>query len=302
MSVLAGPLEIYLRRVASQILDLARTGRGMDIVGAVPGRPPAEDVEIEVDRVCQGLLEQWCRETGIEMEIYSEHGTVRPTGNTVLGASFHRRAPLRYLVAADPFDGSGLFQRGLAAEWWSVLSIYDIRTLEPVCGGAVDILRREIYLAEGDMVTLVSLETEGRVPLGVPNKPALDGQTVIATYMMDPSYLLDWVGKAGALLSALVDRFPSVRLWPNGGSCIYPWLARGLVHAYVMFNEPRSEIDPGLAFARAAGYPLFSVQEDGVLKPYQFIPGKQAERVPFFIAACNKELSEEIVKEILRGR
>ena len=185
MSALARPLEIYLRSVANHVLNLARRGRGMDILGAVPGRPPAEDVEIEVDRVCQGLLEQWCQETGIEMEIYSEHGTIRSTGNTVSKASFHGRAPLRYLVAADPFDGSGLFQRGLAAEWWSVLSIYDIDTLAPVCGGAVDILRREIYLAEGDMVTLVSLETGGRIPLRVPNKPGLDGQTVIAAYMME---------------------------------------------------------------------------------------------------------------------
>ena len=68
-----------------------------------------------------------------------------------------------------------------------------------------------------------------------------------------------------------------------------------------MFNEPRSEIDPGVAFAQAAGYPLFSVRDDGGLTPYQFIPEKQSERVPFFIAACTQSLSEEIVKEILGG-
>jgi hypothetical protein len=132
-------------------------------------------------------------------------------------------------------------------------------------------------------------------------KTGLDEGTVIAGYMMDPSYLSRWVEKGSSLLNLLASRFPGVRLWPNGGSCIYPWLARGLVHAYVMFDEPRSEIDPGLAFAWAARYPVFSVEENGVLEPYRFIPGKQSERVPFFIAACTRELAEDILMATLRG-
>lgn len=291
MNVLARSLETYLREVASKVLELARQGKGSAVLGAVPGRTAAEDVEIEVDRVCQELLENWCQRTGSGMEIHSEHGVSRPSGNTVA---------LQYLVASDPFDGSGLFRRGLAAEWWSVLSIYDVNTFEPVCGGAVDILRKEIYLAKADGVSFLSLETGQRTPLAPLTKAAVDGRTVIAAYLMDPSYLSHWVGKVAGLLNTLVGRFPEVRLWPNGGSCIYPWLARGLVHAYVMFDEPRSEIDPGLAFAWAARYPVFSVQEDGALKPYRFIPGQQSERVPFFVAACTRDLAEEIVKEIRR--
>jgi hypothetical protein len=292
MSVLGRSIEAYLREVVAEVLALVSQGKGRGVLGAVPGRTPAEDVEIEVDRVCQELLERWCRKTGSGMEIYSEHGVSRPSGINL---------DLQYLVSSDPFDGSGLFRRGLAAEWWSVLSIYDINTLEPVCGGAVDILRKEIYLADADGVTLLSLDTGSRDPLAPWPKTAIDGRTVIAAYLMDPSYLTDWMGKASGLLSALLSRFPEARLWPNGGSCIYPWLARGLVHAYVMFNEPRSEIDPGLAFAWAGRCPVFSVGEDGALQPYQFIPRRHSERVPFFISACTRELAEEIVKEILPG-
>jgi fructose-1,6-bisphosphatase/inositol monophosphatase family enzyme len=283
-------IETYLREVASTVLELAIKQEGGAVLGSVPGRPETEDVEIEVDRACQWLLEKWCRETGMGIEVHSEHGISRPSGDEV---------ELQYLLASDPFDGSGLFQRGLAAEWWSVLSIYSINTCQPVAGAAVDILRKEIYLAERDGVTLVSWEPGSGIPLSPLNKTSLDDRTVIAAYMMAPTYLSKWIESGGNLLRTLVDRFPGARLWPNGGSCIYPWLARGLVHAYVMFEEPRSEIDPGLAFAWAAGYPVFSVQADGTLEPYKFIPGKLSERVPFLVAACTEELARAIVKEIL---
>jgi fructose-1,6-bisphosphatase/inositol monophosphatase family enzyme len=293
MEALLKQIEGSLRRVAFHIPKLAKQGKGSDVLREVPGRSEAEDVEIGVDQVCEEILERWLRKAKLPLDIYSEHGT-RRIGSTKEAA--------KYLVASDPFDGSGLFRRGLAAEWWSVVSIFDAGTLEPICGGAVDILRKEIYLAGSDGVTLQSSQIKGRASLFPSNKTAVDDRTVIAAYMMDPVYLTDWIEKAGGLLNTLVSRFPSARLWPNGGSCIYPWLARGLVHAYVMFNEPKSEIDPGLAFSWSARCPAFSVQGNGTLEPYHFIPGKQAERVPFFVTACTKELAENIVMEIRKGK
>jgi hypothetical protein len=118
---------------------------------------------------------------------------------------------------------------------------------------------------------------------------------------MDPAYLRDWTTKGSALLKKLAESKGKVRFWPNGGSCIYPWLARGLVHAYVMFDEPRSEVDPGLAFPWAANFPVYSVSQNGALEPYVFAPGDQAGRVPFFVAACSPQLAAEIVQHILQG-
>lgn len=138
---------------------------------------------------------------------------------------------------------------------------------------------------------------------------SLAEQPVIAAYLMHPSYLADWTQKAARLIDALVHRYPAVRLWPNGGSCIYPWLARGLVHAYVMFAELRSEIDPGLAFAESAGFPVYAVEADDAgkpaanarLEPYRFDPAARMGRVPFFIAACTPELARDIVRVIRSG-
>ena len=149
-------LEQYLRTLVMTVHDLWSQHRGGEVLGAVPGRPEGEDVTIGVDMVCERLLEAWCRENVLDVEIHSEHGTSRPLGGS---------GPPRYLVASDPFDGSGLFLRGLPAEWWSVLSIYAADGAVPMVGGAIDILRRELYLADHSGVTLVTLETNERVRL-----------------------------------------------------------------------------------------------------------------------------------------
>ncbi len=288
----AAMLEDYFRAIAKTVQDLAGRREGRQVLGDVPGRSQAEDETIGVDVACEAVLEEWCRRNSVDAAIYSEHGVSRPLG---------KQGQPQYLIASDPFDGSGLFRRGLPAEWWSVLSVYRGNDLMPVAGGALDILRREVYLADAAGVTWGNLETGPRSPAAPSPKLGLDDATVIAAYFMDPAYLTDWTDKGGALLKKLTGRLGKVRFWPNGGSCIYPWLARGLVHAYVMFEEPRSEIDPGLAFSWAAQFPVYSVGQDGALEQYQFVPGKQADRVPFFVAACTPQLAAEIVDGILRG-
>ena len=276
--------------MALKVPALAKEGRGTEVLGHVPGRPESEDVEVEVDRICDDLLDDHLRAVGANVEIFSEHGTRRIGG---AGSS------AKHLISIDPFDGSGLFLRGIPAEWWSVLSICGTEDLTPSGGGAVDILRKELYLAEEGKVTVTSLEDGSQAEAFPANKTSMDKETVIAAYLMNPSYMQDWTDRASGLLDRLNHSLTSVRLWPNGGSCIYPWLARGLVHAYIMFNEPRSEIDPGLAFPWAAGYPVYSVDGEGKLVPYNFKPGTQADRVPFFISACTQELAEEIVSAIV---
>lgn len=289
LGVLREPLEGYMRGVMDIVLDLAQKGKGGRPLGTVPGRLKTEDEEIEVDRACDDLLYKWCQETGLSITIYSEHGT-RNMGQNPGNPS--------YVIATDPFDGSGLFRRGIAAEWWSVLSVYDGKTLEPLGGLAADILRNELYIAEQPGVIMLSKEDERGKRISPKPKKAMDDNTVIATYLMDPSYLSRWLIGAAGLLEGLTRENPAARLWPNGGSSIYPWLSRGLVHAYVAFEEPRSEIDPGLAFAWASGYPLLSMDPYGNLEPYRFVRGMQTERVSLLIAACTQELAQEIVMRV----
>lgn len=272
-------------------------GRLRQTLGLVPGRPQTEDVRLRIDKVCEdifrSLLRDYQRKSNLKVRVYSEHGV------------YGDRNP-NYLCAIDPFDGSSIFRRGLKREWYSVVSFFDAEGV-PLCGGAADIIRREIYLALPKRVCRISLAEErdkegkrvlveeSRDKVFASKKKTLDDNTVIAAYLMNRDYRRDWEEKT----RRLGDKFPGLLVWPNGGSCIYHLIASGEVHAYVMFQEPRSEIDPGLAFAESASFPVFSVKEDGTLQPYQFIPGKQAERVLFFIAACTQELAKRIVSAIL---
>lgn len=282
----------YFRTIVDTVQELVDAKEGRQVLGGVQGRSKEEDETIGVDVACERVLEEWCRRNSVDAEIYSEHKLIsRPMEAT---------GEPQYIIASDPFDGSGLFRRGLPAEWWSVLSIYRGNDLMPVAGGALDILRREVYIADAAGVTCGTLGTDRRRPVAPSQKLGLDETTVVAAYLMDPKYLTDWTSKGGAFLRKLTGPLlGAVRFWPNGGSCIYPWLARGLVHAYVMFEEPRSEIDPGLAFSWAAKFPVYSVGSDGELEPYRFVPGTQADRVPFFVASCSPQLAAEIVHGIL---
>lgn len=276
-------VEEYLRDVVSAVDEAVSTGGGADVMGTVPGRPADEDVEIELDRICDRLFESSILRSGLRISVNSEHG--------VYGSD----NPL-YRCMIDPFDGSGLFRRGLRKEWYSVLSILDLND-KPIVGGALDIRSREIYLASEGSVTLVSLWDDSRIGVHPSRKRSIDADTIIAAYTMNLEYRIDWNAKA----KNLNEGFPGL-LWGNGGACIYPLIASGDVHAYVMFEEPRSEIDPGLAFAASAKYPMYAVDESGSMKPYEVdISRHLTGRVPFFIAACTEGMAASIANVVLNG-
>lgn len=278
MSVIGDALETALRRVSVEVLEQARQGLGREVVGAVPGRPETEDVEIGIDSRCDEILLECLSSAGVSAQVYSEHGA------DVVGSG-----EPEFVVAVDPFDGSGLYRRGIPAEWWSVASYFDV-TGNPLGGVAVDILRDELYVADEEGVTVGAVHDGVRVPVTPSGRKSLDEGVTLAAYLMQPSYLNEWVGRMRGLLA----RYPRLRVWPNGGACIYPWLARGRVDAYLMFDEPRSEIDPGMGFAARSGVGLFEAGPDGALEGYRLSPDNRDGRAPFFIAACTEELAQGI--------
>ncbi len=89
----------------------------------------------------------------------------------------------------------------------------------------------------------------------------------------------------------------TTKIWPNGGSSIYPWISRGIIDAYLMINEPRSEIDPGLSFAYFSGYPVYELNTNNQLAPYEFNPKRTCERTKILLASCTTELANEIINE-----
>jgi fructose-1,6-bisphosphatase/inositol monophosphatase family enzyme len=278
---LLGLTERYLREVIKRVCPLAKEKKGTGILGLVRGRPKTEDVRIEIDKICEEIFQNLLLKSRLSVKVFSEHGT-------------YGDASPEYQCAIDPFDGSGLYRRGFEYEWYSVLTFFDLKG-NPLVGGTADILKEKIYLANSEKRDCFLLEERKKVSnLVRPKKNVLNGQIRLAAYLMNPEYLLSWVNK----MKGLLDKFPSIWIWPNGGAGIYHMLAEGKVHAYIMCNEPRSEIDPGLAFARAANYPVVSANEDGSYEHYGFLPDKQQERVPFFLAASTEELIKAILKEI----
>jgi len=282
MDILLRFVQEYLEEVIGTVLLLAGKGEGREIEGKVDGRPLTEDVEVGIDRVCEDAFKNHLERSGLSVQVYSEHGTY---GNSCPD----------YHCAIDPFDGSALFRLGFWFEWFSALSIFD-RDYNPLLGGIADIIRRRIYIADCERKAcwFLDLNTNMRSIISPAEKTTIDDQTVIAGYLMKPKYLLPWMEK----MTGLLKKFPGLFIWPNGGAGIYHMIADGRVHAYIMCNEPRSEIDPGLAFARAAGFLAVSVNQDGTYDHYDFLPGKQADRVKFFIAACTEELVQAILREI----
>ncbi len=277
-SAIGVAMETALRRVASEVTAMARQGEGRQVVGEVPGRSESEDVEIGVDSRCDAIFDEALAGVGAAVRVYSEHG------QRLVGSG-----QPEYLVAVDPFDGSGLYRRGIPAEWWSAASYFDAAG-RPLGGGAVDILRGELYLADARGVSVGPVDGGSRERVEPSRRTALGDDVTLAAYLMQPSYMTEWVARMGRLLT----RYPGLRVWPNGGACIYGWLARGRVDAYVMFDEPRSEIDPGIGLAVRSGTRLFEAGRDGALSEYEFTPGASAGRVRMFIASCTEDLAAEI--------
>ena len=282
MSAIDAALQTALRRVSEEVLEQARQGLGREVVGAVPGRPESEDVEIGIDSRCDRILLESLSDAGVAVQLYSEHG-----------AELVGSGEPEYIVVVDPFDGSGLYRRGIPAEWWSVASYFDAGGT-PLGAAAVDILRGDLYLAGEDGVTVGSLDGKDREAVTRSDKKSLGSDVTLSAYLMQPSYITEWTARSKAMMA----RYPGLRVWPNGGACIYPWLARGRVDAYLMFDEPRSEVDPGLGFAARSGLVLIEGSRDGSLSEYRFSPQDRSGRSALFVAACTAELAHEIVTEL----
>jgi fructose-1,6-bisphosphatase/inositol monophosphatase family enzyme len=293
LEALRSALDGYLRQLALEVPRLRDEGWGRDVLGPVAGRTESEDVEIGLDRFSEDLLQEWLERCGTDVDLYSEHSRRRIGGSGT--------AP--FLITCDPFDGSGHFMRGLPAEWWGVLTVWERSgsDLTPIMAGAIDINRRELYKAEGSVVTVEALET-GEVSEVRPSQAqSLSQDSIIAAYLMSPQYIRAWTSRSAGLLEAMEREYPEARLWADGGACSYPWLARGLTHAYVMYDEPRTEIDPGLGFASAGGFVVYSVSPEGDLEPYRFEPERSAERVPWLIAACTEALARDLARLVAYG-
>lgn len=272
----------YLTETTKRVKKLALKGEGRKILGEVINRP--EDLEIGIDRIGEEVLESLLKKYNLKATIFSEpENRDIKNGADVYGS-------------IDPFDGSMLFLRGFEQDWYTVLSFYD-KNREPICCGVADILNEKFYINDGEKNYLLNLKNDEKKKIFPSVRKSLNEPIVLASYLMSSQYSAKFFDIFGDLIKKM---HPKALLYPNGGSYIYAFLASGLVDAYVMFNEPRSEIDPGFPIARASGCQIVSVDSDGIYYDYQFIPGKQHDKVDLLIATSTTELRDELIRYFVK--
>lgn len=273
----------YLNTAIRRIRKIAYSGKGREILGDIVNRP--EDIEIGIDRVGEKILAKLVKKHKLDVSVFSE--TVR--------GSFGNGKDKKMYGALDPFDGSIFFLKGFNHNWYTVLSFFD-ENRQPTCCGAGDIIDRKIYFSgkEGNFVLDLKSGKKERI---FPSKTKDFSQNfVLASYISSSRYSAKFLNHFGGLLK---EMHPRALFYPQGGSFVYAFLAAGLIDAYVMFDEPRSEIDPGFCMAKKANCPVVSVAADGSWQDYEFLPEKQHEKVDLLIAAANPEIRDKLINHYL---
>jgi len=268
----------YLTETTKEVRERAARGEGRQILGEVINRP--EDIDIGIDKVGEEILAKLLKKYNVKATIFSE-----PEARDIKNGD-------HLYGAVDPFDGSVLFLRGFQQNWYSALSFYD-RERKPICTGITDILNRKFYISEDSKNYVLDMNSRRNNKISPSHRKSLKEPIVLASYLMSSQYSSKFLDIFGDLIKRL---HPKALFYSQGGSFIYAYLASGLVDAYVMFGEPRSEIDPGFPIAKAAGCSVVSVDSDGKYKDYQFIPGKQHDKVDLLIAAVTPQLRDELIK------
>ena len=284
--------------VANQALHpMVEAGQGRSSLGSVPGRE--HDEQLQIDAMGEPILANLIRDVHLPAFVFGEH-------------NYHDYSDGNPQVAfaIDAFDNTSEYERGLDTPVYSVLGAYNPDG-SPIGSVVVDIRGQKSYVSirkENRIVDLSSIDMHHQK---IETPPAItsikhDGLT-IATYLGSNEYNLKFLDN----FRSLVEDMPKKgRLYGNGGSFIYAFLATGAVDAYVMFDEPHSEILPGLPLALAAGCVASSVNlESGEIEEYRFDPDFiiNPDRythgtVDLFIAARSSELRDEIIGYYLRRR
>ena len=274
----------YLTETTKEVNKRAVVGQGREILGPVINRP--EDIEIGIDRVGEEVLEKLLKKYELNATVFSE-----PDGRDIkVGGE------PEFFGSIDPFDGSVLYLRGFEHNWYTVLSFFD-KEKNPICCGVSDILNEKFYISDDSENYVLDLKTGKKSKIIPSQKRKLTEPIVLASYLMSSQYSTKFLEIFGDLIGNMHSK---ALVYPQGGSFIYAFLASGLVDAYVMFNEPRSEIDPGFMVAKKAGCSVVTIDVDGSYKDYEFVPGRQHDKVDLLIASSTPELRDGLINYYIK--
>lgn len=269
----------YLKTAIREIKKAAFSGKGKEILGEIANRP--EDVEVGIDKIGEKILARLVKKYKLNVSIFSE----TTSGN------LHNGKQKKFYGALDPFDGSVFFLKGFNHNWYTVLSFFD-ENRQPICCGIGDILNEKIYFSGEDGNFLLDLKSGKKEKIFPSKKEDISNEFVLASYVSSSQYSGKFLNHFGGLLK---DMHPRALFYPQGGSFIYAFLAAGLIDAYIMFDEPRSEIDPGFSMAKKASCSVVAVASDGSYQDYEFLPDKQHEKIDLLIAAATPQIRDKLI-------
>ncbi|MDO8460938.1 MAG: inositol monophosphatase family protein [bacterium] len=282
-------LTLYAHRSVEVLGEMVRKGQGRQVLGSVPQRP--EDEQLGIDAIGENILGRVVEEENLPCFIVGEHNKYR-----YVNAS--EETP-HVILPTDPFDNSSQYKRGLDTPPYSVTGAYHSDG-EPIGAVISDIKDQKVYVAGKEKTYVIDLKTGETTSIARSRRTTiLENNATLATYLGSNEYSLSFFDHFRKLIE---DMPPKTVLYAGGGAYIYGLLASGAVDAYVMLREPRTEIDPGLPLALAAGCTAVSVNPDGTFEEYRFDYRRHDESVPLFIAACTPEVRDEIIRYYVEGQ
>ncbi len=282
---------LYTKEVLPGLRESVLARKGLVVVRGVKGR--LDDDEIEVDSFGEIVRKKLLKREGYPIRAYSEHSTFG-----VL------RRDAKILSAGDPLDNTSQLLRDLPTSVFNCHFNYDLDG-NPLSGSIIDIRLAMAYLSLLGKNCVVDNFLEGSTPRSIHKSERTsikDPRITIASYTGSPEYALKFYTDFDEKGNKVENNFARMvrdmdrkgRTYADGGAFIYALLASGAVDAYVMRDEPNSEIAAGAGFAQVAGCTLWCVDKKGNIEDWKFDPRKFRQNVYLFIAAGTQKLAKEI--------
>lgn len=284
-------IKAYGEQAVSLLRPKVRRGEGKQVVAAVQGR--LEDQELGIDKIGEPILADLIQKEGLSAFVFGEHK------NYVFSDG---GSPEAYFFI-DPFDNSSPYRAGLDIPVYTVVSAFT-PTGDPIGAVIGDIKNNTLYLNRGRRNYFVDLESGEIREMKRSNRTSLkDPDATLATYFGSNEYSIPFLRKFMPLIG---DMNPKGILYPWGGAYIYGLLADGAVDVYLMFNEPHSEIIPGLPFALDAGCEVMAINPDGTSESYRVNPRSLKRRpndykeggVRLLAVTATPELRDEVISHL----
>jgi len=283
-------MDTYASRAMPILRDKVRKGEDKGEIKLGEGKTyKLGDVEITIDPLGENILHELVEPMGLPAVIHGEHQRFdSPTGEEKIH------------FAIDPFDNTSEYQAGLDTPPWTVVSAYTAEG-NPISTFIGNIKDNKGFFLQNGKIYEKDFETgERREVKKSQRKSLLEDGSVLASYLGSKEYSSKFMAEFKDFIDNRSDR---ALLYGGGGAYIYGPLAAGRVGAYVMFEEPYEEIDPGAGIAMVAGCTIghYNLERDE-WTDYKYDPNREEETIDgLFIAAATPEIRDELV-EYYRNR